>query len=123
MFHNPYSGLKCTTFFILPIFTSYKQKLFYTFFCNIFIHSHAIHIELTDTDNYLPPDNPNITNLMFSHYVCEKQHHSRHFNLLNVKQCTEAPSNIQHAKVKARVYVRAKGKRIKAFKCEYYDKK
>ena len=35
-------------------------------------------------------------------------------NLLNVKQCTEAPPNIQHASVKARVYVRAKAKRMKA---------
>ena len=33
---------------------------------------------------------------------------------VNVKQCTEAPSDIKHASVKARVYVRAKAKRIKA---------
>ena len=36
-----------------------------------------------------------------------------------MKHCTEAPSNIQHA----RVYVRAETKRIKAFKCEVYAKK
>ena len=42
----------------------------------------------------------------------------RQFNLLNVKPCTEASSNIQHAKVRARVYVRAKTKRVKTFKCE-----
>ena len=47
----------------------------------------------------------------------------RQFNLLNVKQCTEAPSDIKHASVKARVYVRAKAKRIKAFKCVAYAKK
>ena len=44
-------------------------------------------------------------------------YYSRQFDLLNVKQCTEAPSNIQHASVKARVYVRAKAKRIEAYKC------
>ena len=47
----------------------------------------------------------------------------RQFDLLNVKNCTETPSDIQHASVKARVYVRAKAKRIKAFKCVAYAKK
>ena len=41
---------------------------------------------------------------------------------MNVKLCTEAPSNIQHARVRARVYIRAKAKRVKAFKCEAYAK-
>ena len=53
---------------------------------------------------------------MVSHYDCAKQHNLRQFNLLNVKQCTEA-------RVKARVYVRAKAKRIKASKCVAYSKK
>ena len=60
---------------------------------------------------------------MVSHYDFEKQHNMRHVNLLNVKQCTEAPSNIQHAAVKDRVYVRAKAKRFKAYKCVAYSKK
>ena len=60
---------------------------------------------------------------MVSHYDCAKQHTLRQFNLPNVKQCTEAPSDIKHASVKARVYVRAKAKRIKAFKCVAYAKK
>ena len=60
---------------------------------------------------------------MVSHYDCEKQHNLRQFNLVNVKPCTEAPSNIHHAKVRARIYVRAKAKRVKAFKCEAYAKK
>ena len=45
---------------------------------------------------------------MVSHYDCAKQHILRQFNLLNVKQCTKAPSDIPHASVKARVFVRAK---------------
>ena len=60
---------------------------------------------------------------MVSHYDCEKQHKLRQLNLSNVKPCTEAPSNIQHAKVRARGFVRAKAKRGKAFNCEAYAKK
>ena len=60
---------------------------------------------------------------MVPHYDCEKQHNLRQFILLNVKQCTEAPSNRQHANIQARVYVRAKAKCIRAFKCEGYAKK
>ena len=60
---------------------------------------------------------------MVSHYDCEKQHNLRQFNLINVKHCTEAASNIQHASIKARVSVRTKAKRIKAYKCVAYAKK
>ena len=60
---------------------------------------------------------------MVSHYDCAKQHNLRQFNLLNVKQCTEAPSDIQHASVKARVYVSSEAKRITAVKCVAYAKK
>ena len=79
--------------------------------------------KLTDTDNYLTSDDPNFTNLMVSQHDCAKQHNLRKFNLLNVKQCTGAPSSIQHANVNATVYVRAKTKRVKAFNCEAYAKK
>ena len=84
--------------------------------------TYAILYELTDTDSKLPSDDPNFTNLMDSHFDCEKQHILRQFNLLNVKQWTEATSNIQHANVNARFYVRAKGT-VKAFMCETYKKK
>ena len=60
---------------------------------------------------------------MVSHFDCEKQHNLRQLILLNIKPCVEAPSNIQHAKVRARVFVRAKTKRVKAFKCEAYARK
>ena len=94
----------------------------FLFSINPYITS-SIPIKPTDDNKYLPSDDPNITNLMVSHYDCAKQHNLRQFNLLNVKQCTEAPSNIQHANIQARVYVRAKAKRIRAFKCEAYAKK
>ena len=60
---------------------------------------------------------------MVSHYDRENQHALRQFNLLNVNECTEAPSNIQHASVRARMHVRAKAKRINAYKCVAYAKK
>ena len=110
---------------ILPLFelftTSFTTNLI--LYLHLFIFTFSIPITPPDTENYLPSDDPNITNLMVSHYDCAKQHNLRQFNLLNVKQCTEASSDIKHASVKARVYVRAKTKRIKALKCVAYAKK
>ena len=71
---------------------------FYTilYITNLILHLHlfnltfSIPITPSDTENYLLSDDPNITNLMVSHYDCAKQHNLRQFNLLNVKQCTEA---------------------------------
>ena len=83
----------------------------------------SIHIASTNTESYLPSDQPNITNLIVSDYDWGKQHNLRRFNLLKMKQCPEALSNIQYANVQARVRVRAKAKRVKAFKCAIYAKK
>ena len=110
----------------IPLLSKLCSTLYIT---NIILHFYLFDITLSipitssDTDNYLPSDDPIITNLMVSHYDCAKQHNLRQFNLLDVKQCTEAPSDIKNASVKARVYVRAKAKRIKAFKCVAYAKK
>ena len=59
-------------------------------------------------------------NVMVSHYDCEIQHNRRKFNLLNVKQCTEASSVIQHAIAKARVYVRANTKRVEPSNISFF---
>ena len=88
-----------------------------------YLLSYLIPIELTDADTYLTLDDPNKTNLKVSHYDCGKQQNLRQFALLNVKQCTEIPSNTQYAKVKARIYVPVEAKRVKAFECEAYAKK
>ena len=56
--------------------------------------------------------------IMVSHYDCAKQNNLRQFSLLNVEPSKQAPSDIQHTKTQTTVYVRAKAKRIKAFKCE-----
>ena len=115
---------------ILDLNTQLPFK-FFVFLCitNVLLYSYlitftsSIHISLTNTDDYFPSDDPNNTNLMVSHCNCAKQYNSRQFDLLNVKQCTEAPSNKQHASVEARVYVRAKAKSIEAYKCVAYAKK
>ena len=109
---------------ILPLFelltTPYITTL--KLYLHLFNFTFSIPITPSDPENYLPSDDPNITNLVVSHYDCAKQHNLRQYNLLNVKQCTEAP-DIKHASVKARVYVRAKAKRIKVFNCVAYAKK
>ena len=105
--------------------------IFYTFIyvTNILLLSLILTLTSTkpitppNTENYIPSDDLNFTNIMVPHCDFEKQHNLRKFNLLNVKQCTEAPSNIQDASDKARVYVRAKAKRFKAYKCVAYAKK
>ena len=59
---------------------------------------------------------------MVSHYDCAKQNNLRQFSLLHVEPCKQASSDIHHTKTQATVYVRAKAKRIKAFKCGAYIK-
>ena len=117
VFYNPYYGLKYTASFKLFTFIYTTNILLHSF---ILTFTSTIPITIPNRENYLPSDDPNF---MVSHYDCEKLHNLRPFNLINVKQCIEAPSNIQHASVKARVYVRAKTKPIKAHKCVAYDKK
>ena len=78
--------------------------------------------DTTNPENHISPQDPNILNLMVSHYDCAKQNNLRQFSLLNVEPCKQAPSDIQHTKTQATVYVRAKAKRIKAFRCEAYIK-
>ena len=79
-------------------------------------------VDTTNSENHIAEQDPNILNLMVSHYDCAKQNNLRQFSLLNVEPCKQAPSDIQHTKTQATVYGRAKAKRIKAFKCEAYIK-
>ena len=106
--------------FRLNVFLYITTIVFYSY---LITSETSVSISPTNIDDYLPSDDPNFTNLMVFHYDCAKQYTLRQFNLLNVKQCTEAPSNIQHSSVKVRVYVRAKAKRIKGYKCVAYAKK
>ena len=77
----------------LALNTQLPFKLYtFIYLTNILLHSFllsftsTIPITPTNTENYLPSDDPNITNLMVSHYDCEKQQTLRQFPLLNVKQ-------------------------------------
>ena len=83
------------------------------------VHSSSVpKVDTTISENDISEHDPNILTLMVSHYDCAKQNNLRQFSLLNVEPCKQAPSYIQHTKTQATVYVRAKAKRIKAFKCE-----
>ena len=90
-----------------------------------YLHCFLIHLtnmtsvskaDTANPDNHISPQDPNILNLMVCHYDCAKQNNLRQFSLLNVEPCKQAHSDIQHTKTQATVYVRAKAKRIKAFK-------
>ena len=50
---------------------------------------------------------------MVSHHDCAKQNKLLQFSLLNVEPFKQAPTDIQHTRTQATVYVRANVKRIK----------
>ena len=62
-------------------------------------------------------DDPNISNLNVAHYDCSIQNNLRQFSITQVKPCTQAPSGLESTRAIAKVYVRAKAKRIKAWQC------
>ena len=70
-------------------------------------------VDTRSPENYISEQAQNILNIMVSHYDCAKQNNSRQFSLLNVEPCKQAPSDIQHTKTQATVYVRAKEKESK----------
>ena len=78
-------------------------------------------VDTTNSENHISEQDPNILNLMVSLKICAKQNNLRQVSLLNVEPCKQAPSDIQHSKTQATVYVRAKAKRFKALKYEAYE--
>ena len=99
--------------------------LFITFIIYLIHLTNTTSVPKADTanpENHISPQDPNILNLMVSHYDCAKQNNLRQFSLLNVEPCKQAPSDIQNTKTQATIYVRAKAKRNKAFKCKAYIK-
>ena len=102
-----------------------KNTLFNTYIVYIIhiVNSTSVpKVDTTNSENHISEHDPNTLNLMVSHYDCAKQNNLRQFSLLNVEPCKQASSNIQHTTTQAKVYVRAKAKRIKVFKCEAYIK-
>ena len=99
--------------------------LFSAYFAYIIYIVNSTSVPKADTtkpENHISEQVPNILNFIVFHYDCAKQNNLRQFSLLNVEPCKQAPSDIQHTKTQVTVYVRAKAKRIKAFKCEAYIK-
>ena len=84
-------------------FLQMKLKIFYSVLIMILYLLNLI--ETIDPDNYVPPDDPRITKLLASHYDCSKQYNLRQFSLTRVQECTQAPSEIEHTRVLASVYV------------------
>ena len=106
-------------------------KLYIVYIIDIVKYAYIIHIvhstsvpnvDTTNSENHISEQDPNILNLMVSHFDCAKQNDLGQFSFLNVEPCKQAPSDIQHTKTQATVYVRAKAKKIKAYKCEAYVK-
>ena len=52
-------------------------------YLHLFNFTFSIPITPSDPENYLPLDDPNITNLMVSHYDCAKQDNLTHLMLNN----------------------------------------
>ena len=109
-------------FYLLSIIQVIKYTYIIHTVLSLVYSSNVPKVDTTNPENHISDQDPNILNLMVSHYDCAKQNNLRQFSLLNVEPCKQAPSDIQHAKTQATVYVRAKAKRIKAFKCEAYIK-
>ena len=73
-----------------PVLNIPLPSRLYTILCitNLILYSHlftftfSIPITPTDTENYLPSDDPNITNLMVFHYDCDMIQHTHMFTLL-----------------------------------------
>ena len=89
-----------------------------TYIIHIVTSTSVPKVDTTNPENHISDKDPNFLHLIVSHYDCAKQNNLRQFSLLNVEPCKQAPSDIPYTKIQATVHVRAKAKRIKAFKCE-----
>ena len=105
-------------FYIVYILHAVK----YAYIIHLVHSSSVLKVDTTNYENHISEQDSNILTLMVSHYDCVKQNNLRQFSLLIVEKCKQAPSDLQHTKTQATVYVRAKAKRIKAFKYEAYIK-
>ena len=93
-----------------------KNLLFNTYIVYIIhiVNSSSVpKVDTTNSENHISEQDPNILNIMVSHYDCAKQSNLRQFSLLNIEPCKQALSDIQHTKTQATVYVRAKAKKSK----------
>ena len=64
------------------------DKLFITYIVYLIHLANTTSVPKADTtnpENHISPQDPNILNLMVSHYDCAKQKNLRQFSLLNVE--------------------------------------
>ena len=66
--------------------------------------------DTTNPENHISEQDPNILNLIVSHYDCAKQNNLRQFSLLNNEPRKQAPSDIQHTKTKQQYMLEQKQK-------------
>ena len=93
-----------------------KNLLFntYTVYIIHIVNSTSVpKVDTTNSENHISEQDPNILNLMVSHYDCAKQNNFRQFSLLNVEPCKQAPSDIQHTKPKQQYMLEQKQKESK----------
>ena len=82
-----------------------RFKLYIVYIIHVVKYAYIIHIvhstsvpkvDTKNQENHISEQDPNILNLMVSHYDCAKQNNLGQFSLLNVEPCKQAPSDIQH---------------------------
>ena len=69
------------------------------------------------SENLITPGDPWITQLPGLRFVCSKEYNLRQFRLTQLQNCTQAPSEIALIRKLAFVFIRAKKKRVQAFRC------
>ena len=71
-------------------------------------------------EDVIDTEDPKISDLLVSHYDCRSQLNLRRFSLTRVDDCKNTPSQVEHTRVLASIYVRAKATRVTAWVCEAY---
>ena len=90
--------------------------LFITYIVYLIHLTNTTSVPKADTknpENHISLQDPNILNLMVSYYDCANQNNLRQFSLLNVEECKQAPSDIQHTTTKQQYMLEQKQKESK----------
>ena len=77
----------------------------------------------TTTSEILPLDDPGVTQLLATQYICPEQNNLRQFSLTRVQESTQVTSEIEETINFASAFIRPKGKKIEAFGCSATIKK
>ena len=80
-------------------------------------------VDAITSENLTQPDDPRITQLPATHYECSKQNNLRQFCLNWFRKCTQDTSGIEFSRTFAPVFIRAKAKTKKVFRCSATSQK